>query len=84
LNADAPLMTVVLGKNVTFTPSLTYFLQVEVKSENGEMIAYPEAGGGSGDFVNLKNITGFIELPADRSSFQAGEVFLYFPFRNFS
>jgi molybdopterin molybdotransferase len=83
LNVENPLMTVVLGQNFSFTPSLTYFLQVEVKSENGELIAYPEAGGGSGDFVNLKNVTGFIELPADKTSFQAGEVFSYFPFRNF-
>jgi molybdopterin molybdotransferase len=84
LNVDSALLTVVLGQNFSFTPSLTYFLQVEVRSENGELIAYPEAGGGSGDFVNLKNVTGFIELPADKTSFQAGDVFAYFPFRNFS
>jgi len=46
-------------------------------------LAYPDAGGGSGDFVNLKNVTGFLELPPDKSSFSAGEVFSYFPFREF-
>jgi len=72
-----------LAKNFSFAPNLTYFLQVKVKSEDGKLLAYPDAGGGSGDFVNLKNVTGFLELPSDKSTFSAGEVFSYFPFRDF-
>jgi molybdopterin molybdotransferase len=45
-------------------------------------VAYPEAGGGSGDFVNLKNVTGFLQLPPETSTFLAGQVFPYIPFRH--
>lgn len=71
----------VLAQDFSFSPGLTYFLQVAVKIEDGKLMAYPEPGGGSGDFANLKNVTGFLELPADHSSFFAGELFPYFPFR---
>ena len=72
-----------LAKNFSFAPNLTYFLQVKVESEDGKLLAYPDAGGGSGDFVNLKNVTGFLELPPDKSTFSSGEVFPYFSFRDF-
>jgi molybdopterin molybdotransferase len=75
-------LTATLANDFSFAPSLTYFLQVEVKSEGGRLAAYPAAGGGSGDFVNLKNVTGFLELPPDKTTFNAGEVFPYYPFRN--
>lgn len=71
----------VLAKEFTFAPELTYFLQVDVRHEQGRLMAYPDAGGGSGDFANLKKVTGFIELPPQRKTFQAGEVFPYIPFR---
>ena len=83
LGVEVQQLKVELAKNFSFAPNLTYFLQVMVKNENGKLLAYPEAGGGSGDFVNLKNVTGFLELPSDRSSFTPGEIFPYFPFRNF-
>jgi len=71
-----------LAKDFSFTGGLTYFLQVAVKDEDGKLMAYPIPGGGSGDFANLKNVTGFLELPEDRSAFVAGELFPYIPFRN--
>jgi molybdopterin molybdotransferase len=71
----------ILAKDFSFSDKLTYFLQVTVKNENGKLLAYPDAGGGSGDFANLKNVTGFLELPADRSNFVAGDIFPYIPFR---
>ena len=74
--------TAILAKDFSFAPNLTYFLQVEVKVTAGKLMAYPDAGGGSGDFVNLKNVTGFLELPPDKTTFKAGEIFPYFPFRN--
>jgi molybdopterin molybdotransferase len=83
LAVEAPLLTAELGKDFSFTPNLSYFLQVVVKSENGKLVAYPEAGGGSGDFANLKNVTGFIEMPPEESTFKAGQLFTYFPFRSF-
>jgi molybdopterin molybdotransferase len=71
----------VLAEDFSFSPRLTYFLQVGLKLENGKLMAYPDPGGGSGDFANLKNVTGFLELPADQTTFAAGELFPYFPFR---
>jgi molybdopterin molybdotransferase len=71
----------VLAKDFSFPPRLTYFLQVSVKNEGGRWEAYPDAGGGSGDFANLKKIDGFLELPAERSEFKAGETFPFIPFR---
>jgi len=81
LKTTADLWYAVLASDFSFAPSLTYFLQVTVKNENGKLMAYPEAGGGSGDFANLKNVTGFLELPATASAFKAGETFPYIPFR---
>lgn len=72
----------VLAKDFSFPDRLTYFLQVAVRNENGKLMAHPDAGGGSGDFANLKNVTGFLELPEDQSVFTAGEVLPYIPFRN--
>lgn len=71
----------ILKKDFLFHPKLTFFLQVHVTNENGSLLATPLAGGGSGDFANLKDVTGFIELPEDRSDFRAGEIFPYIPFR---
>lgn len=70
-----------LATPFTFSPKLTYYLQVKVKNEAGKMIAYPQAGGGSGDFANLKDVSGFLELDAERNDFQAGDVMPYIPFR---
>src|SRR5690606_3133038 len=81
MGVDFPKFNISLATDYFFKPPLTYFLQVAAKVENGKWVAYPEPGGGSGDFVNLKNVTGFVELPADRSEFKSGDVFSYYPFR---
>jgi molybdopterin molybdotransferase len=83
LGVKTQQLTATLAKTFSFAPSLTYFLQVKVESEAGKLMAFPDPGGGSGDFVNLKNVTGFLELPHDKSTFSPGETFPYFPFRNF-
>jgi molybdopterin molybdotransferase len=70
-----------LNNDFTFHPALTYFLQVTLTNENGVMMATPVVGGGSGDFANLKEVTGFLELPADKKEFKKGEVYPYIPFR---
>lgn len=70
-----------LVEPVTFNPSLTFFLQVKIREENGITVAQPVAGGGSGDFVNLLQAGGFLELPSDRMEFHAGEVFPLIRFR---
>jgi molybdopterin molybdotransferase len=81
LGVEIRLEEAILAKDFSFPPKLTYFLQVTVKNEGGRRMAYPDAGGGSGDFTNLKKIDGFLELPAERTEFKAGEVFPYIAFR---
>ncbi len=71
----------ILAKDFQFKPTLTYFLQVKTTNEHGKLMAYPNAGGGSGDFANLKDVTGFLELPAHQSEFKAGEIFPFYSFR---
>ncbi len=81
LNGTLEQKQVVLAANFSFKPPLTYFLQVQVENEHGQLKAYPKAGGGSGDFANLKEVTGFVELPAEATEFKAGQVFDYYSFR---
>jgi molybdopterin molybdotransferase len=71
----------ILAKDFKFEPKLTYFLQVMVKNEAGYLMAYPQAGGGSGDFANLKEVNGFLELPLEKTVFKSGEVYPFIPFR---
>jgi molybdopterin molybdotransferase len=73
--------TAILAKDFSFKQPLTYFLQVRVCNEQGQLKAYPVAGGGSGDFANLKEVDGFIELAGDKTDFKVGETFNYFSFR---
>jgi molybdopterin molybdotransferase len=70
-----------LASNITFNPSLTYFLQVRTESKDGILLAFPHPGGGSGDFANLRDVDGFLELPLKKSTFNAGEDYPYIPFR---
>ena len=70
-----------LAEGFSFSPSLTYFLQVKIQNENGKLIAYPMTGGGSGDFANLKDVDGFLELPLEQSEFQKEESFPLILFR---
>jgi len=69
-----------LGRDFTFEPALQYFLQVKTYFTGAQLMAAPLAGNGSGDFANLANTDAFMELPADRNYFKAGEVYRVWPF----
>jgi molybdopterin molybdotransferase len=71
----------ILGADFIFEVPLTYFLQVKIKRESGQLIAMPLPGGGSGDFVNLMEVDGFLELPKDKTQFKAGDVLRVIAFR---
>ncbi|UFH53363.1 molybdopterin molybdotransferase MoeA [Spirosoma sp. KNUC1025] len=72
----APTLYAQLAKPVMFKPAITYFLPVRLISEaDGRTLAHPLPGSGSADFANLLNADAFMELPADRSEFNAGEAF---------
>lgn len=60
---------------------LTYFLQVKIAHENGQNIAYPVPGGGSGDFANLKEVDGFLEL-LPNTHFRSGQPLPFIGFRH--
>lgn len=81
LGAEASISKAILAEGFSFTVPLTYFLQVRVANEDGKLTAYPIVGGGSGDFVNLKEVDGFLELPLGKNEFKKGEVFDYIGFR---
>lgn len=65
-----------LAEDFTFGPPLTFFLQVRVETgDDGHLFAFPDPGNGSGDHASLVRSNGFLELPAERSEFVAGESF---------
>lgn len=75
LGPEAPQYAV-LGEDYTFTPALQYFLQVRLQSnEQGQVVATPVTGNGSGDFANLVDTDAFMELPAERNNFKKGEAY---------
>lgn len=65
----------VLTEHVSFGKDLTYFMSVSTKNDNGLLKATPVKGNGSGDLVSLSHADGFLELPAESSEFQEGEVY---------
>ncbi len=73
---------VVLDKAIKFNPPLTYFVPAMSYFKEGIHYANPFEGSGSGDFANLTQCDGFIELPADKSYFEVGEVFTFIRFRS--
>jgi molybdopterin molybdotransferase len=81
LGAKPKIEFAILGVDFTFDAPLTYFLQVRIERTSGQVLAFPVPGGGSGDFVNLIEVDGFLELPGDSSQFKAGEVFRIIAFR---
>lgn len=81
LGLEKNFQRAILAADFKFPPALTYFLQVQIKNENGTLMAYPITGGGSGDFANLKEVDGFLELPLTEKDFKKGSVFPFWAFR---
>ena len=79
--AEKPTQWAMLSDHMKFEPELTYFPTVVAQADkNGQFLAEPIEGHGSGDFANLLRCNGFLELPSDRSHFRQGEVFPFIPF----
>lgn len=77
-----PSVYAVLEHDFTFKPDLQYFLQVKVSfNDQGQILAKPIEGNGSGDFANLADTDAFLELPLQRNEFKKGEVFRIWPFK---
>ncbi len=71
----------VLESDIELKGDLTHFLQVKLKNEGGSRLAIPVPGRGSGDFANLRDVDGFLEIPQGKSTCSAGEIFALIPFR---
>src|SRR5260370_13879650 len=57
-----PPVYAVLDQDFTFKPTLQYFLQVKLNfNEQGQILATPIEGNGSGDFANLADTDAFME-----------------------
>jgi molybdopterin molybdotransferase len=66
----------VLDNDFSFQPQLEYFLQVKLNfSEQGQLLATPVQGNGSGDFANLADTDAFMQLPLEKNEFKRGEVY---------
>lgn len=72
-----------LLKSIVFKAPLTFFVPVKLTTnpETPILEAYPLPGNGSGDFANLLDADGFIELPENENEFQAGHFFTFWPFK---
>lgn len=79
---EIPKETVILGEDVFFKPDLTYFLQVKIEVKDGDLVATPIKGNGSGDLVSLADADGFIQLPKEQTEFKKGETFNLIRYRN--
>ncbi|MEN7547045.1 molybdopterin molybdotransferase MoeA [Rapidithrix thailandica] len=78
----SPQIFAQLAAEFTFKPSMTYFLQVQLKyNPQGILQAHPIEGKGSGDFANLLDCDAFVELPENQEHFRKGEVFSVIPYR---
>jgi molybdopterin molybdotransferase len=66
----------VLAADFSFQPQLEYYLQVKLNfNEQGQLLASPVEGNGSGDFANLADTDAFMELPLEKNEFKKGEVY---------
>ena len=73
-----------LGDDVAFKPDLSFFLEVSLKfNEEGQIIAHPQRGNGSGDLANAPKVDAYLELPQGKDLYEKGEVHRLYPFRNF-
>jgi molybdopterin molybdotransferase len=72
----------VLDRDFTFNIRLQYFLQVKATiSEQGQLLATPVEGNGSGDFANLLDSNAFMELPLEQTDFRRGQAYRIWPFK---
>lgn len=70
-----PPLYVQLAEPVTFGAPLTYFSPARLTaSAEGALLAYPIAGSGSADFINLTAADAFLEFPANANDFPVGSI----------
>ncbi len=75
LKQSVPVVHAQLFTSVTFAPALSYHLLVKLHLVNGVLKATPCEASNSGDIPGLQKADAVITLPAERSHFEAGEIF---------
>jgi molybdopterin molybdotransferase len=76
-----PAETAVIDDDFSHQTSVTFFLAVALQSRDGKSFARPLEGSGSGDFANLKDVDGFLEIPAGKNTVRKGEILALLRFR---
>ena len=72
----------ILQSDVEFAPDLTYLLEVKINyNQEGQILAHPKKGHGSGDLANLLHGDAFIRLERGQRHFPAGTVHELFFYR---
>jgi molybdopterin molybdotransferase len=69
-----------VSEETYFKSSLTYFMQAKVhQTIEGQLVAKPYLGNGSGDLTNLCEINAFVELPQEDEKFTTNKLYdVYF------
>jgi molybdopterin molybdotransferase len=68
--------TAILQRDTNFKPDLVYYLQVKISyNDQGQILAMPIDGNGSGDLANLVDADAFLRLPRGKVLFKKGEYF---------
>ena len=68
--------TAILQRDTNFKPDLVYYLQVKISYNNqGQILAMPVDGNGSGDLANLVDADAFLRFPRGKDLFEKGECF---------
>ncbi|WP_217452285.1 MoeA family protein [Mucilaginibacter humi] len=66
----------ILAADFSFQSPLEYYLQVKLDfNEQGQLLAMPVEGNGSGDFANLADTDAFMVLPLEKNEFKKGETY---------
>lgn len=78
----SPSAYAILDSDFTFQPQLEYYLQVKLHlNKQGQLLATPVEGNGSGDFANLADTNAFMELPLAKNDFKKGEIYKIWAFK---
>ncbi len=75
LNITLPTVQAAASKTLTFKPALTHHVLVKLINEDGRSTAIPVNTSTSGDMVNLMQAEGYLSLPAEQDTFEAGTLF---------
>lgn len=71
----------ILESDVSLNGDRVYFPAIKIINKNGQLMARPLIGNGSGDYLTLKNSDGFIELDPAKGPFKAGHVVSFYSWR---